>query len=209
MSTVNITAIEFRQLLDICVNPGHRLFQRAWHEFENRYRTVILGRIRNYLIKWNTSKNVDIVDDISSSVTFRLIHNDFRALKEFREKDNEDKFVNFLSVICRNSAYSYMMDYIKRKHILKENEELNLHRFISERPHIADEIQDYLVHILRRSFSETHKSIYHRERDILIYLLRAVAGFKAREVAQIPVLDISEGNVDTVINRISKLLMNQ
>jgi DNA-directed RNA polymerase specialized sigma24 family protein len=208
MSTLDLRTAEFKQLLNICVNPGHRLFQKAWHEFENRYRTIILGRIRNYLIRWNTSNNLDVVHDISSSVTLRLLNNDFRALKKFRERDNEAKFISFLNVICKHSAYSYMMGFIKINKMLKENDELNLSRFISDHPDVAEDIQDFVVNLLRGSLSETQKSAYHRERDILIYILRNIAGFKAKEVAQIPLLKISQGNVDNVVNRLSKLILN-
>ncbi|MFQ5864374.1 MAG: hypothetical protein ACE5IW_04000 [bacterium] len=208
MSIIDLRTVEFKHLLNICVNRRHRLYQKAWNEFENRYRTVILGRIRNYLIKWNTSNNIDIVYDISSSVTVRLIDNNFRALKQFREKENEAKFINFLNVICRHSAYSYMMEFVKKNEILKQNDESSLNRFLCDHPGVAEDIQDFVVSALRHLLSDTHKSTYHQERDILVYLLRNIAGFKAKEVAQIPLLKITQGNVDNVVNRISQLLLN-
>ncbi|MFQ5823286.1 MAG: hypothetical protein ACE5JB_04455 [bacterium] len=206
MNASDIRVIEFKQLLDICVNPRHNFFQNAWNEFESRYRTIILGRIRKYLNKWSKSNNVDIVHEISSSVTMRLIKNDFKALKQFREREHEGKFINFLNVICRHTAHSYMMEIIKKDEFYKEVEGYASHRFLFDHPDIAEDIYDFLVNSLRRILSKTHKSPYHQERDILIYLLRIIAGFKAKEVAQIPLLNITQGNVDNIMNRLLSFL---
>jgi hypothetical protein len=205
-SNLNIGDVKFYELLDICSNPGHRHFQQGWYDFERRYRNVILGRIRMHLRRWNEANNTYTVEEIASRVVHRLLANNYRALKSFRGRDHEGKFISFLNVICRNTAHAFMLEKITRNEVDLTETTPELKSYLANHSEVAEELHDYLVGKFRQSLAATQKSDYHIERDILIYLLRVIGGFKAKEVEQIPLLNVTQSNVDNVMNRLSSYL---
>lgn len=206
LSNLDLQKVDFNKLLDICADPSHRYFQQGWYDFERRYRNIIFGRIRMHLKRWSEANNLHSVEEISSQVTQRLLANDYRPIKNFRGRDNEGKFISFLSVICRNTAYAYMLEKITRSEIDLVETANGLKSYMVDHPSIGEELHNFLVSKLRQSLLETQKSDYHKERDILIYILRVIGSFKAKEVEQIPLLNITQGNVDNVMNRLSAFL---
>lgn len=197
----NLPSVHFAQLLDLCTNQSDECYQMAWYEFERRYRKVIFGRIRAHLRRWNAANNVSYVEEISSRVTERLLANECRALRTFKGRDNEGKFVSFLNIVCLHSANSYMIVEIKLNPVALENIVIPS----EDKPAVSDE----LVRILRDKLGKTQKSQFYTERDILVLLLRFIAGFKSKEVAQVPLLRFpkdNDHNVDIIVHRLCKTI---
>ena len=194
----NLPAIHFSELLDMCANRSHNCFQEAWYEFERRYRTVIFGRIRKQLKRWNAADNLSYVEDISSLVTERLLDNDCWALKVFRGRDNEGKFISYLNIICFRIAINYMKDRLKSDWVELSSVIISFKESI-----VIEEIFEFCAQTLRRKLQDSQKSPFHIERDLLAFLMRTVAGFKSKEVAQIPLLNLNEHNVNIIMYRLS------
>ncbi len=70
-------------------------------------------------------------------------------------------------------------------------------------------LHENLVDISRSVQAETKKSSYNQERDVFVFVLRKLSGFKARDVAEIPMLNLTPGNVDNIINRLTQLIHNK
>ena len=192
---MDLTGAELRILLQICVDREHECYRNAWLEFERRYGKVIKARICNF------TKNREDIGDILQDVLQRLTIQDFRALKNFRAKHSERAFIAWLNIISRSSAWPY---------IRKPTPEQSLDDFnnLVEPPAAKSEKtrHEKLVAELRKALASTKKDDYAVERDILIYLLRYLYEFESKEVAQIPLLDVTPGNVDNIVNRLSNLL---
>lgn len=204
--TEPLKEIFFAKLLDICSDPDHKRFHQAWYEFDRRYRPVIFGRIRKYLLKFSKANHLEIVEDIASEVTYSLLKNEYRALKTFRGREQESKLIAFLNVICIKSSYGVMLRYLGVTESNLEDETRNIKNFIKLNRGSEEEVHDYFVNRLRLAQSDTQKSKFNKERDIVVYILRMIAGFKAKEVEQIVALNITAGNVDNVVSRLSNLL---
>ena len=203
---MDLRKIHFADLLDICIDRRHNRYQQAWHEFERRYGPIIFGRIRNYLRRWNKANDLYCVEEISARIAQRLITNDFRAIRLFHARDKETRFVSYLSVICRNAAYTHIVS-------ARVAEELSRDGSDHDEPIVelwqganCEDIHNGVTNKLEIELSSSKKTIYHQERDILVYLLRYLAGFTAKEVASIPSLGLTKTNVENVTNRLTNLI---
>jgi len=200
----NLPAMHFSDLLDFCSNRRDECYEKAWYEFERRYRKVIFGRIRLHLKRFNAANNISYVEDISSQVTERLLDNDCWVLQIFRGRDNEGKFINFLNIICFRITINYM------KALLKSNRvDLNSVIIPIEDKIIIEELFDFCSETLRAELQSSQKSLFYIERDILVFLMRTITGFKSKEVAQVPSLNLNEHNVDIIMYRLSDVFKNK
>ncbi len=189
----NLAEIDLKRLLKICVDPANKYYQQGWYEFERRYQKLMLGKILSI------TKNQENVKDIAQMVMVRLMVNDFRALKTFRAKDSEPTFKAFLNVICRMTSFAYLAK--TSKEVALDNEG---HLVSPEPQNNGNGTHEKIVSSLRKIINQTQKSDYNKERDIFIFALRKISEFKAKEVAQIPVLKIKADHVDTVVGRLMK-----
>lgn len=181
--------IDLKQLLKICVDPTNKNYQHGWYEFDRRYRKVISGKILSI------TKNQETIKDATQIVMQRLMTNDFRALKNFRAKESEPTFKGWLAVVSRTAVFA----------LLKSSKEEELDPNVPERPSEPSRengTHEKFINSLRQALNLTQKSDYNTERDILIFRLRKLNEFKAKEVAQIPLLNIDAGNVDNVVSRL-------
>lgn len=184
----------FANFLEILAEPKHECYEKAWREFERRYRTLIFGRIRA------VTQNPTQIEEISAQVLKRLLDHNFRALKNFRAKNEEKAFISFLNIVCRRTAIAHMLSL--RMSTDAELDDYSSHGFSDE----TQSLYDHLVEILNDAHTDRQKNDYHQHRDILIFTLRKVAGFRAKEVAALPLLNTTDGNVDNVVNRLSNLI---
>ena len=121
--------------------------------------------------------------------------NDFRALKNFRAKDSEAAFRAFLNVVSRMTAIAHFSK-------IKEFELDDERDIVSpENQNDVNGTHERIVKSLRGILSKTQMSDYNVERDILVFALRKISEFKAKEVAKIPLLKIKADHVDTVVGR--------
>lgn len=186
---MDFNTVSFKKLLKLCCNKRHPKHEQAWHAFDRRYRKLIFSRIsRITFVK-------DQVEEILQRVMWRLIRHDFAALKAFRG-DTEASFAGYLSMICKNTALAYVIGEDKG---LKELDP----EYRDDNPSIDIEaIHTYLIDVLEMAQKDTQKSEYHKKRDTLMYLLRTLCGFQAKEVAQIPLLNVNPHTVDVIVNRL-------
>lgn len=199
----DLTELHFSSLLNMCANRTHECFQQAWTEFDRRYRDIIFGRIRLHLRRWNKASDTDLAEEVLCEVIARLIVNDFRAIMSFRARNDEAKFLNFLNVICRNTTNQVVVSMLIKSG-LSLDEGLLQEISVSENEENAKDVYYGCVFILRDKLSHTQKKPFHQERDILVFLLRLLSGFRAKEVAKMALLEITPGNIENVIYRLKE-----
>lgn len=181
--------ISFKRLIKLCCNRRHPNHEQAWQAFDQRYRKLIFSRISQITF------DRDQIEEILQRVLWRLIRNDFAALKAFRG-DTEASFAGYLSTICRNTALAYVIREDKGAKELDPE-------YRDDNPAIdVESVHTHLVDILEMAQMDTQKNEYHKARDTLMYLLRTLCGFQAKEVAQIPLLNVNPHNVDVIVNRL-------
>ena len=158
-----LAEIDLKQLLKICIDPTNKNYQQGWYEFDNRYRKVMLGKILSI------TKNQENVKDIAQMVMFRLMANDFRALKNFRAKDSEPTFKAFLNVICRMTTFAYL-DKISREVALDNEETL----VSPETRNDGNGTHEKIASSLRKILNQTQKSDYNKEVYITLNMCKRV-----------------------------------
>jgi hypothetical protein len=197
----NLSIIHFAELLDLCINRAHECYQEAWYEFERRYRAIIFARIRAHLLRWSAANNREYVADISGKITERLLANECRALRTFKGRENEGKFISFLNVICQRTANSYMILQTQLNPALLEE--------ITIPQEDKADLFDLYVETLRDKLADSQKSPLNIERDMFVFLLRFMAEFKSKDVAAIPLLKLSPHNVDIIVHRLCAILRDR
>lgn len=194
------------QLLAICCDYRHAEFDAKWREFGSRYDELIVGRIRHSLVRWKRHNDPALVGDVLSNVRYKLIAKDFKALREFEKRDDEQSFISFLSRVCHNATVSFMLS--ETRHDLVDIDEQTFQAEPSEDP---EAFFRFVSQSLFKSVAGRQSHSYNTQRDILIFLLRQVASFRAKEMAQIPILGgpdggIKPGNIDNIVNRLGETL---
>ncbi len=189
---------DFLLFLDILVDRGHKQHEAAWREFDNRYSQKILRKLNSML------QDEKLARECYARVFERLLDHDFKAIRDFRERGSEGAFVVYLIRISWNIA----LNELKRQ-IGLDIEEINPE--IDEKPenNIERKVHRWLVLVLRSILSITKKEAHTTERDIFMFSLRTVYGFHSKEIASVPILDVTDHAVDIVKSRITKKLKNQ
>lgn len=188
----------FKDFLKVLVNPNHKLHQSAWYEFDRRYRVIMLANIHKI------TSRPDDVKEIIQIIMEKLVSNDFKVLRNFQAVESESAFKVYLSEISWTTALGYVN---KIKKTTPLNEDLPIEDTSASKD--MDASYKESVELLRAALSGSQKKKFNQERDIFIYLLRRYGDFKSKEVAQIPLLDTSEHNIDIVVNRIENLVKNK
>ncbi len=184
---------DFRNYLQILVDARHKLHQLAWREFDSRYRAIILAKIHRI------TNNHSDVEEIIGEIMSKLVSNDFRALRSFREKDSEAAFRYWLSQVARTTALGYVKSRKKTVHL---NEELPIEA-INTNKQLEKDYQNWSK-ILGAALSGTKRTEFNKQRDIFICLLRRVAELNSKQVAPIPLVKTKIHNVDVIVARVEE-----
>lgn len=156
-----------------------------------------------HLKRFNEANNVTYAEDISSQVTERLLDDDCHVLQIFKGRDNEGKFINYLNIICFRITINYMKPLLKPDRVDLESVTVPVEDKI-----IIEELFEFCSETLRAKLQNSQKSPFYTERDILVFLMRTITGFKSKEVAHVPSLNLNEHNVDIIMYRLSDVFKN-
>jgi len=186
----------FKDFLEVLVDRTHKLHNTAWHEFDSRYRERILATVHR--ITSNHSDVAEIIGEIMS----KLVFNDFKVLRKFREIDSEAAFRYYLSQVSRTTALGY---FKSRKETVPLNEDIEARDTDTQ----VEACYEESSKLLRVALARTHKKKFNQQRDIFIYLLRIrqLGGFSSKEVAKIPLIKTNNGqNVNVIVERVKNLI---
>jgi len=179
----------------------------AWQEFIRRFNRIIV--ITSYRVaRRKREGSPAVVDDITQETYLKLCADGARVLLEF-DSAHPDAIFGFLKVVTANVAN----DYFKRERARKRrgsqiDESLEAaERTVSatgpdssanmERAVLLNEVEACLYALAP---AET------RERDRTIFLLYYRQGLSAKEIAELPSIDLSLKGVESTLHRLTQLV---
>ncbi len=189
-------------LLKNCCDRYSLQHQAAWFVFMKRYKEFIYYNVTIRCKDWNIARlNFqfnEVVNDVVGSVINILCENDFRALKNFRNPENEKQFHWYLITICHHATARYMKKYLKR-YIELDPEEM--HETINE---MADDSSGQLY----ESIVATLRSHGKKERDINLFLLSVWGRFDKKMLLSLPGYrgKITSKMIDNSVYRMREIL---
>jgi len=165
----------------IAREPGNDL---AWREFIHRFHKEVCRTIYYQWKELGYATDSAHVEDLAQEVYIKLLHNDCRALKNFRS-DYENAIHKYLKKTAISVVYTYYQADVAKKRrppggkiSLDALMELGIVPADPVDPsgldHVKSEIKDCLVAILRES--------RHATRDRVIMKFRIFEGFKPEEI---------------------------
>jgi RNA polymerase sigma-70 factor, ECF subfamily len=202
-TTTDYTALPVPELIHACVDGK----AAAWQEFIRRFNRIIVITSYRAARRWGED-SPEVVDDLTQETYLKLCADDARVLREF-DSPHPDGIFAFLKVVTANVAN----DYFKRVHAGKRggnhvDEPLeNAERTGSaagpagsasmERAVLLNEVDDCLSALAP---AET------QERDRTIFWLYYRQGLTAKEIAELPSIDLSLKGVESTLHRLTQLV---
>jgi RNA polymerase sigma-70 factor (ECF subfamily) len=179
----------------------------AWQEFVARFHRPVCLSILRIASRWGASPQ-QVVDDLAQETYLKLCADGCRLLRSFAE-DHPDQVENYIRTIAINAAHDHFKSvYSKRRGSGKvaqlsedadrmvESGSFGGHT-IMEREVLLKEIDDCL---------QTYSTGPDQERDWLIFWLYYRQGISAREIADLPTVQLTAKGVESAIFRLTRLV---
>lgn len=203
----NGTSQSFRRMLDACSDPGSPHYHEAWREFMRRYKHQIYSLVQMQVRRWNSPRlglqRNETIHDVVSDVFRRLYQHNCRALRNYRERDDENKFKAWLATTARRAAIGHLSRNYGRGLIEEEIQNLN-GLFAPLCAEVRSEIYEYVVQELRDAPKNHTQTL---ERNINIFTLYVMAEFSKPMIFAHPCLaGTGDRVIDNLINRMRKSL---
>ena len=195
------------ELLDVCSNPQSPLHKQGWQQFIKRYLPHIERKITVFCKKWHLARldmqKSEAVNDIRARVFEILCQNNFKALKDYHYRQNEYRFLSYLSAICHNATSHYVKGYLNRVSMMEPED---AHMIVGElATDMSHELFEYVVQLLIDSRKKHPKNF---ERDINLYLLYVWGDFSKDTIADMPIYRgvVTPKMVDLAVHRLRAVL---
>ncbi len=190
-----------RQLLDECLQQGP---VEAWQEFVHRFQPLISAVVAQ-VARRNGTVTPTLVDDLVQETYLRLCADNYRLLRNF-SGGHENSLFGYLKV----TAASVALDHFKSLRTQKRGgglefqdlEEGEKRQVIPEAaaPPTAD--QKVLLSEIERALKKVTEGPT-AERDRLIFRLYYQQGFTARDIAEVPALQLTAKGIESLLYRIT------
>ena len=200
---VDYTRVSAFDLIQACVERQ----AAAWQDFIRRFNRIIAITSYRAARRW-AEDSPEVVDDLTQETYLKLCADDARVLREF-DSPHPDAIFAFLKVVTANVAN----DYFKRIHAGKRggnqvNETLEdverTGRAVGpfspasvERAVLLKEVDACLCAV---SPAET------QERDRRIFWLYYRQGLTAKEIVELPSINLSLKGVESTLHRLTQLV---
>jgi len=202
-TTTDYTTVPVPTLIRACVDEK----AAAWQEFIRRFNRIIAITSYRAARRW-AEGSPEVVDDLTQETYLKLCADDARVLREF-DSPHPDAIFAFLKVVTANVAN----DYFKRIHAGKRggnhvNETLeDAERSGSavgpsspasvERAVLLSEVDACLCAVAP---ADT------QERDRTIFWLYYRQGLTAKEIVELPFIDLTLKGVESTLHRLTQLV---
>lgn len=201
--------IDSSQEIAILVDCCARGDQDAWDRLVRRYSSRIVCALRRSLAQAGASGDSAMLSDLVQEVYLRLLANDRRVLREFRGT-TELALVTYLARVARSVALDSVRSSRARKRAANvkslDDDEGPEKDYISELRASDDSsperpIEEALGQARIRELFARALGGKNAARDALVFQLHVFEELTAREIAVFPGLELSVGNVETIIVR--------
>ncbi|MCK6623123.1 MAG: hypothetical protein HUU32_16095 [Calditrichaceae bacterium] len=205
--------MSFEELFEHLINPASPRYEWAWKEFMRRYGKVIREAIKWRCYRWNSRmlrKQIgDVINDIEMRVLEILFKDGFKALRDFRQKDSEEKFIAWLRQISSRAAGRELKDKLLDDirvsgEDLAQDDEASLDIIKGADDDTRwENFEDWATVY----YDEIKKKRGNLERDLHMFMLRAWAEFDPEKIVSFPCFKgMKPHNVEVVVNRVRDII---
>lgn len=185
-----------QRVISACLESGS---QQAWTGFVRLFQpliaSVILRMVRN-----NGDMSSATADDLIQETYLRLCRDNCKALREFKHR-HEHAIFGFIKVV----AGSVALDYIRARNAEKRLAESRVEKDDALEA-VADPGVDIHGSVQIGEISTLLDRIAQNERDRTIFWLYYQQGYTARDIANIPGINLSPKGVESSILRLTKAI---
>jgi RNA polymerase sigma-70 factor (ECF subfamily) len=183
--------------------------EAPWHEFVRRFQPMIASVIIKTLRRWG-QPNASLVDDLVQETYVKLCANSFKALREI-ESDYENAIFGFIKVVASNVVQDHYRKSLSLKRGSgKGEEDLEIVQIVpasdttfSERIERRAQLQQ-IDQCLQAYASEPNFA-----RDYAIFWLFHRQGLTAREISELPTIQLSVKGVESTLLRLARLIKSK
>ena len=190
-----------QELLRACLTQGS---QSLWNEFARTFQPMIASVIIKTLRRWG-QPDAALVDDLVQETYLKLFSNNFRALREI-QSDYENAVFGFIKVVQDH----YRKSLSQKRGSGKGEDDLELAHAsavsdssFSERVEKRDQLGQ-IDECLKAYATEPNF-----ERDYAIFWLFHRQGLTAKEISQLPTIELSVKGVESTLLRLARMVRSK
>ncbi len=202
-TAVDYTTVSVAELVDACARHD----AAAWREFVRRFHRIIAITVSRIARRWGLT-SPQVIDDLAQETYLKLCADRARLLRGF-QSDHPDAIFGFLKVVAASVANDHFRAlYAGKRGGSRPPEPIEDARSGARLPHPAslspperNLLLDDVDTCLRVACpAET------RERDQTIFWLYYRQGLTAKQIADLPSVDLSVKGVESTLHRLTQLV---
>ena len=200
---VNWTGLNSEELAAACVRTGEA---PQWEEFVRRFQPVIAGTVWRIARRFG-SIDPDTVDDLVQATFLKICANRCRILREFHPQ-TPDAIFGLLKTV----AFSVAQDHFRISRAAKRGSgkwDAALDQYAESTVAGREGLPEAERELILREIDEQLAAVCDpssKERDRRIFWLHYRHGMTTRAIAAIPGIGLAQKGVDSVIQRLTKLV---
>jgi RNA polymerase sigma-70 factor (ECF subfamily) len=183
--------------------------ESLWDEFVRTFQPLIASVIIKTLRRWG-QPDATLVDDLVQETYLKLCGNNFRALREI-QSDYENAIFGFIKVVASNVVQDHYRKSLSQKRGRgKGEEDLELaHASAASDSSFSERVEKkaQLAEIdqcLKACAAEPNF-----ERDYAIFWLFHRQGLTAKEISELPTIELSVKGVESTLLRLARLVRSK
>jgi len=110
-----VTPLTLENLLHHCTDRSSPHWEKGWREFLRLYKPAIYRNVTGYCYSWRLPRLKlqlsEVINDIVTEVLYYLCRNDFKALRNYHQFDNEKRFRAWLALVCNSCSTRYLQSH--------------------------------------------------------------------------------------------------
>lgn len=193
-----------QELLRACLSQGN---QSLWDEFVRRFQPMIAGVIIKTLRRWGPPETT-LVDDLVQETYLKLFANNSKALREI-QGDHELAIFGFIKVVASNVVQDYYRKSLSQKRGSgKGEEDLELAHVTAVSDHsFAERVErNAKLRQIDECLKACAPSQPNFDRDYAIFWLFHLQGLTAKEISELPSIELSVKGVESTLLRLGRLV---
>ena len=188
--------IPIRDLLGLCLSSNK---QELWQEFVRRTQPLIASVIMNTIRRWQQPAP-SLVDDLIQDTFLKLFAQDRKALRGIKN-EFEYTIVRYLKVVASNVTIDHF------RHPENKVEEVELtDPVLPPAPDGMDRLEFARMKEQIQTRLEKLSSSPTYERDVAIFWFYYEQGYTAKEISQLPNVELTVKGVEAVLQRLIAFL---
>jgi RNA polymerase sigma-70 factor (ECF subfamily) len=195
-----------QELLRACLTTGG---EPLWNEFVRTFQPMIASVIIKTLRRWG-QPDAALVDDLVQETYLKLCANNFRALREI-ESDYENAVFGFIKVVASNVVQDHYRKSLSQKRGSgKGEEDLELaHASAVSDSSFSERVEKKAQLGQIDQCLKAYAGEPNFERDYAIFWLFHRQGLTAKEISELPTIELSVKGVESTLLRLARLIRSE